>query len=119
MSAGDWKNFYKACIIGELATVKYYVKEKIDIDYQHPEISRTALVAAIIEGQHEVAIYIIKQGANIRLISCADGLNALEAIRDLALENIYKNILFNDLLAQRSLKTGIFHRLKAKVSKLI
>lgn len=79
MSAGDWKDFYKAACDGDMETVRFHVDRKINLNYQHPEIQMTALVAAIKNGHTEIAVYLLKSGADPRLESYFDGLTPLQA----------------------------------------
>lgn len=85
MSAGDWKDFYKAACEGDLALVAHYVDEGIDLDYAHPEFFSTALVGAIRAGQAQAALLLLERGANPTLRSEIDGMTPIEAARVSAL----------------------------------
>ena len=37
MSAGDWKDIFKGVKENDIELVKYYLREGIDPNYQHPE----------------------------------------------------------------------------------
>lgn len=79
MSGGDWKDFYKAIEQGDLDLVQFHVKNGIDINYQHPEILVTPLVTAIKNGNSDIAMLLLKNGADPWLESYYDSLNAVEA----------------------------------------
>lgn len=79
MSAGNWKELYLATVEGNLSLVDYHVKDGINVNYQHPEILMTVLVAAIKEGHTKIAIYLLRNGADPRLESYFDQLTPIEA----------------------------------------
>jgi ankyrin repeat protein len=85
MSAGDWKDFYKAACEGDLDLVAHYADEGIDLDYAHPEFFSTALVGAIRAGQVQAALLLLERGANPSLLSEIDGMTPIEAARASAL----------------------------------
>lgn len=81
MSAGNWKDMFSAACEGDLALVEYHVERGVDVNYVHPEILGTALVACIQAGHDEVALYLIDHGADPNLVSEFEGLSPLEAAR--------------------------------------
>lgn len=85
MSGGNWKEMFNAACEGDLELVAYHVKSGVDIDYAHPEFLSTPLVAAILAGQAEVALYLLEQGANPHLLSEFDGVTPIEAARQTGL----------------------------------
>ena len=81
MSAGDWKDLYQAAVAGDLALVQYHVRQGVNLNYQHPEILRTPLVASLVEGHAEIAYYLLANGADPSLVSELDNLAPLQAAR--------------------------------------
>ncbi|SMF26385.1 ankyrin repeat domain-containing protein [Pseudobacteriovorax antillogorgiicola] len=81
MSAGDWKDLFRAVQENNLPMVKYHVDAAVDLDYQHPEILTTPLVEAIKQGHDEIAIYLINSGASLTVRSELEGLLPLEAAK--------------------------------------
>ena len=79
MSGGNWKEMFNAACDGDLELVRYHVKAGVDIDYPHPEFLSTPLVASILAGREEVALYLLDQGANPHLLSEFDGVTPLKA----------------------------------------
>lgn len=79
MSAGDWKDLYSAATKGDLELVKYHINQGVNQNYQHPEILSTPLVAAILSGHTDVAIFLINTGADLDIISDFDNLTPLQA----------------------------------------
>ena len=79
MSGGNWKEFYLAARDGELELVRYHVQIGVDVNYAHPEFQSTALVAAILAGQQDVAQYLVDNGADPDLMSDMDGETPREA----------------------------------------
>ena len=68
MSAGDWKDLYQAAVDGNLSLVQYHISQKVNPNYQHPEILRTPLVASLVEGHQEIAHYLLAHGADPSLL---------------------------------------------------
>lgn len=79
MSAGDWKEFYNAANDGHFDLVQVHVKAGINLNYQHPEIQMTALVAAIKNGHTDIAMLLLENGADPKLESYFDNLTPLAA----------------------------------------
>ena len=98
MSAGDWKEFFKAADEGNLSLVQFHTEGGINLNYQHPEILMTALVAAIKNNHTEVAIYLLNNGADPELESHYDQLTPLKA----ALK--YKNTVVLEKLKEMGIK---------------
>lgn len=81
MSAGDWKDLYKAVCDGNLSLVRYHVDAGVNLNHAHPEFFSTPLVAAIRERQVAVALFLLDHGADPRLCSEMDDLTPLQAAR--------------------------------------
>jgi ankyrin repeat protein len=81
MSHGDFKAFFAAACAGNLALVEHHLDRGIDVDFIHPELQSTALVAAIEEGRADVAMLLLDRGADPALRSPLEGLTPLEAAR--------------------------------------
>lgn len=86
MSGGDWKELYKAAADGDLALVAYHIDRGIDPDYVHPEFMSTPLVAAILAGHREVALYLVDNGASPDLESALDGMTPREAAAQVGMD---------------------------------
>jgi hypothetical protein len=81
VSGGNWKEMFNAACEGDLALVEYHVKAGVDTNYAHPEFLATPLVASILAGQAEVALYLLENGANPHLLSEFDGMTPIQAAR--------------------------------------
>lgn len=81
MSGGDWKEMYQAGCEGDLALVEYHVRAGVDVNYAHPEFLSTPLVAAILAGQAEVALFLLAHGAIPDLPSEFDAATPMQAAR--------------------------------------
>lgn len=81
MSGGDWKDLYQATMAGDLARVAHHIAEGINPNYQHPEILCTPLVASIINGHLQIALYLLTQGADPNMLSIMDSLTPLQAAK--------------------------------------
>lgn len=81
MSAGDWKDLYAAAQAGNLALVRYHISAGVNPNYQHPEILCTPLVASLINGHDEIAVFLLAHGADPQLRSEFDDMTPLQAAR--------------------------------------
>jgi hypothetical protein len=93
MSGGNWKEMFNAACSGDLALVEYHVHVGIDMDYAHPEFLSTPLVACILAGQAQVALFLLERGANPQLWSEFDGLTPLQAARQAGLAEVEHRLL--------------------------
>ncbi|MBB2776376.1 UNVERIFIED_ORG: ankyrin repeat protein [Comamonas terrigena] len=76
---GDWKDMYKAAEHGDAACVRYHLSAGVDVDYQHPEVMQTALVASLLQGHAEVARLLLEHGADPNLPAELGSLSPLQA----------------------------------------
>lgn len=79
MSHGDYKAFFAAACTGDVPLVEHHLDAGVDVDFVHPELQSTALVAAIEEGREEVALLLLGRGASPTLRSPLEGMTPLEA----------------------------------------
>jgi len=93
MSGGNWKEMFTAACDGDLELLEYHVKAGADINYAHPEFLATPLVACILAGQAEAALYLLEQGANPHLLSEFDGLTPIQAARVATLRQVEAKLL--------------------------
>ncbi len=66
---------------GDLARVAHHIAEGINPNYQHPEILCTPLVASIVNGHPQIALYLLTQGADPNMLSIMDSLTPLQAAK--------------------------------------
>lgn len=92
MSGGDWKELYLAAQAGDLDLVRYHVESGVDVNYSHPEFMSTALVAAILARQTDVANYLLDAGADPDLLSEMDDLTPLEAARSVGVTGLVERL---------------------------
>lgn len=88
MSAGDWKDLFKAACEGDLPLVRYHVESGVSLNHAHPEFYSTPLVGAILAGQEAVALYMLDHGAAPALCSEFDNLTPLQAARRSGLSKV-------------------------------
>ncbi|WP_262849690.1 hypothetical protein [Mumia quercus] len=81
MSGGDWKDMFGAACTGDVALVQYHLDQGVDVDYAHPELQSTALVASILARQEEVAGVLLDHGADPHLESELDEMTPAQAAR--------------------------------------
>jgi uncharacterized protein len=88
MSGGNWKEMFNAACAGDFPLVEYHVNAGADINYAHPEFLATPLVASILAGRSEVALFLLQNGANPHLLSEFDGLTPIQAARQAGLAEV-------------------------------
>lgn len=93
MSAGDWKDLFKAACEGDLALVRYHVESGVSLNHAHPEFYSTPLVGAILAGQEAIALYMLEHGAAPNLRSEFDDLTPLEAARRCRLPRVEARLI--------------------------
>ena len=93
MSGGDWKDMYTATLKGDLHLVRYHVQNGVDPNYQHPEILSTPLVAAIVNGHTDIALYLLEAKADPELRSFFDDLTPIEAAQRYGNQVIFKKLI--------------------------
>lgn len=96
MSAGNWKDMFKAAQSGDLPTLSYHIEQGADPNYQHPEVLSTPLVESIKQGHIEIVDYLLNKGADPLLKSELEGLTPLQAAKR------FQGPLFIELIKQRS-----------------
>ena len=79
MSHGDYKAFFTAACTGDVELVGHHLDAGVDVDFVHPELQSTALVAAIAEGRAEVALLLLDRGASPTLRSPLEAMTPLQA----------------------------------------
>lgn len=93
MSAGDWKELFRASCSGDLALVVHHLRAGVDPDHVHPEILSTPLVTAILAGHAAIALVLLEHGADPALCSEFDGLTPLQAARQAGLREVEQRLL--------------------------
>jgi ankyrin repeat protein len=88
MSHGDYKAFFAAACAGDAGLVGHHLDAGVDVDFIHPELQSTALVAAIEEGRSDVALLLLERGASPTLRSPLEGMSPLEAARAAGLAEV-------------------------------
>jgi uncharacterized protein len=111
MSSGNWKEMYHAACDGDLALVELHVKLGTDVNSIHPEYFSTPLVASIVEGQTEVALFLLNHGAKPDQLSPLEGLTPMQAARNFglaAVENRLRELGVSPLAKAGSVKPRVF-----------
>lgn len=92
MSHGDYKAFFAAACAGDVALVEHHLDAGVDVDFVHPELQSTALVAAIEEGREDVALLLLDRGAAPDLRSPLEGTTPLGAARSAGLARVVNRL---------------------------
>lgn len=92
MSHGDYKAFFAAACAGDVSLVEHHLEQGVDVDFIHPELQSTALVAAIEEGRTEVALLLLDRGADPVLRSPLEGVTPVEAARAAGLSRVAERL---------------------------
>ena len=66
---------------GNLSLVEHHIREKVNPNYQHPEILFTPWALSLVEGHQEIAYYLLAHAADPGLLSELDDLAPLQAAR--------------------------------------
>ncbi|MBW1295881.1 ankyrin repeat domain-containing protein [Aquimarina litoralis] len=82
MSGGNWKDMLLASQTGDFELVKYYIKNGIDINYQHPEAMTTPLIESIRFGNLEIAKFLLENGADLHAKEGFSGETAMSVATD-------------------------------------
>lgn len=85
---GDYKDFFRGACDGDLELVRHYLRRGVDVDFIHPELQSTALVAAIEAGRPEVALVLLDHGADPALRSPLEGMAPLDAAEAAGLDEV-------------------------------
>ena len=88
MSHGDYKAFFAAACAGDVELVRHHLDAGVDVDFVHPELQSTALVAAIEEGRADVALLLLDHGASPALVSPLEAMTPLQAARAAGLDRV-------------------------------
>ena len=88
MSHGDYKAFFAASCAGDVELVRHHLDAGVDVDFVHPELQSTALVAAIEAGRAEVAMLLLDRGASPVLRSPLEAMTPLQAARAAGLSGV-------------------------------
>ena len=95
---GDQKALLNAAETGDLATVKYYLRQNIDPNQEHPEAMTTPLIESVRNGHLAVVEYLLSNGADPEMRS------GFEMVKPLKLARLTKQPLMIRLLKQYSRK---------------
>ena len=60
---GDWKEMFRGVETNDFDSVRYYISNGIDLNYQHPEFLTSALIESIRQNHLEMLEYLLKNGA--------------------------------------------------------
>jgi len=96
MSAGDWKDMFKGVQENDLELVKYYLKEGVDPNYQHPEFMALPLAESIRYNHLEMSKLLLSNGAKPLIREMESGGNCLVLAKKM------KNQIAVDLLKEFS-----------------
>lgn len=88
MDGGNWKEMFNAACEGDIELVKHHVSRGVDVNYAHPEFLSTPLVACILAGQEDVALYLLTVGADPHLPSEFDAVNPVQAAQKAGLVKV-------------------------------
>lgn len=78
---GDWKEMLTASEKGDVALVRYHLRNGIDPNYQHPELLTTPLIESAMHGHLEVVKLLLENGAKPEIQSIFFGYTALEVAK--------------------------------------
>ena len=92
MEGGNWKEMFQAACDGDRDLVEFHVRTGVDIDYAHPEFMSTPLVACILAGREDMALYLLDEGADPGLFSLFDDMTPTQAAEAMAMPDLVTRI---------------------------
>lgn len=81
MSAGNWKDMFKAVQDGDIHLVEYYLKLGVDPNYQHPEFMALPLVESIRYNYLDIAKLLLAYKADPTIKEIMEGETALSVAK--------------------------------------
>jgi ankyrin repeat protein len=93
MDGGNWKELFSASCEGDIELVRHHVTRGVDVNYAHPEFLSTPLVASILAGQEEVALYLLSAGADPSLHSEFDAVSPVQAAQKVGLVKVQDKLV--------------------------
>jgi len=78
MAHGDWKDMFKAVEQSDLELLDFYIRQGVDLNYQHPEYFTGPLFESIRLGNVEIVKRLLESGASVYEKEIMSGKNALE-----------------------------------------
>lgn len=118
---GDWKEMLTAAEKGDVALVRYHLRQGIDPNYQHPELLTTALIESAMHGHLEVVKLLLENGAKPEVKSIFFGYTALEIAKikkHKAIINLLEPMSNEGNSTLVATKKGFFNRLLNKIKGL-
>lgn len=92
MSHGDYKDLFRGVCDGDVELVRHHLAAGVDVDFIHPELMSTALVAAIEAGHAAVAGVLLDHGADPALRSPLEDMTPLEAAEAAGLDDVAERL---------------------------
>ncbi len=78
MAHGDWKDMFKAVEANDLGLVEFYLRQSVDVNYQHPEYFTNPFFESIRLGHIDITRFLLAHGASLQEIEIMTGLTPLE-----------------------------------------
>jgi ankyrin repeat protein len=92
MAHGDWKDMFKAVEQNDLELLDFYIRQGVDLNYQHPEYFTGPLFEGIRLGNYEMVKSLLEGGASVHEKEIMSGKNALELAEEKGQDEIIKLI---------------------------
>lgn len=78
MAHGDWKEMFKAVEANDLALVEFYLRQGVDVNYQHPEFFTNPFFESIRLGYIDITRLLLVNGASLNEKEIMTRLHPLE-----------------------------------------
>jgi ankyrin repeat protein len=115
---GDWKEMLTAAEKGDVALLRYHLRQGIDPNYQHPELLTTPLIESAMHGHFEVVKLLLENNAKPEIKSIFFGYTALEVAKIKKHKKVIallEQAMGKDASTPKSPKKGFFHRFLDKI----
>jgi hypothetical protein len=83
MARGDWKDMFKAVEAYDLGLMEFYLRQSVDVNYQHPEYFTNPFFESIRLGHIDITRLLLAHGASLQEKEIMTGLTSLELTKQL------------------------------------
>jgi uncharacterized protein len=83
MSHGNWKDMFKAVQENDVELIDFYIRQGIDLNYQHPEYMTSPLIESVRCNHLEITKLLLANGALPEIKEVYSNKSAVEIANDL------------------------------------
>jgi ankyrin repeat protein len=83
MSHGNWKDMFKAFEENDFELLEFYIRQGIDVNYQHPEYMTNPLIESIRHNNIEMMVFLLEHDASPHVVEVYANKSALTIATEL------------------------------------